>query len=119
MSLISEKRKLEGEMEWYINPITKHYFDFQGCASRKEYWMFFLFNVIASFLVGLVTGLMHLAPIGTLYSLAVLLPSIGIAVRRMHDIGKSGWWVLVPLYNIYLLAQPSSTPYGKLATTFS
>ncbi len=106
-------------MNWYLDPITKHYFDFQGTASRKEYWMFFLFNVIVSFLVDFVTSLMHMSAIGSLYSLAILLPAIGIAVRRMHDIGKSGWWVLVPLYNIWLLCQPSSTPYRTLATTFS
>ncbi|HEY4030989.1 MAG TPA: DUF805 domain-containing protein [Caulobacteraceae bacterium] len=106
-------------MNWYIDPITKHYADFQGVASRKEYWMFFLFNFIASILVGFVAGFIHLPAIGSLYSLAVLLPSIGIAVRRMHDIGKSGWWVLAPFYNIWLLCQPSSKPYGKLAATFA
>jgi uncharacterized membrane protein YhaH (DUF805 family) len=110
---------MEGEMEWYLNPITKHYFDFQGVASRKEYWMFFLFNVIIAFVIGFVAGLIRIPVISTLYSLAVLLPGIGIAVRRMHDIGKSGWWVLAPFYNIWLLCQPSKTPYGQLATTFS
>ena len=106
-------------MEWYLNPVTKHYFDFNGVATRKEYWMFVLFNFIVAFVIGIVAALIHVRAIGSLYSLVVLLPSLGIAVRRMHDIGKSGWWILVPLYNIWLLCQPSKTPYGQLATTFS
>jgi uncharacterized membrane protein YhaH (DUF805 family) len=110
---------MEGEMEWYLNPITKHYFDFNGVAGRKEYWMFFLFNLIVSFVIGFVCGLVHLQALSGLYSLAVLLPALGIAVRRMHDIGKSGWWILVPLYNIWLLCQPSRTPYGQLSATFA
>ena len=106
-------------MNWYLDPIIKHYFDFQGQASRKEYWMFFLFNFIVSFVIGFALGLLRMRSLSGLYDLAILLPSLGIAVRRMHDIGKSGWWVLVPFYNIWLLAQPSSTPYRALASTFS
>lgn len=43
-------------------------------------------------------------PIGNLYSLVTLIPSLAVAVRRMHDIGKSGWYILIPIYNIILLA---------------
>lgn len=106
-------------MNWYLDPIMKHYFDFQGVTARKAFWMFVLFNFIVSFIIGFVLGLVHLQAIASLYSLAVLLPAVGIGVRRMHDIGKSGWWVLFPFYNIWLACQPSSTPYGKLAATFS
>ncbi|HXQ47029.1 MAG TPA: DUF805 domain-containing protein, partial [Caulobacteraceae bacterium] len=67
-------------------------------------------------------GLVHLQAFASLYSLAVLLPSLGIAVRRLHDIGKSGWWLLVALvpllgaiYLIYLYCQPTTTPYGAAA----
>lgn len=106
----------------YLDPITKHYFDFEGVAGRRAFWMFVLFNFLISVALGLVLALVHLRPLAGLYSLAVLLPSLGLAVRRMHDIGKSGWWLLaavVPvigwIYVIYLYCQPSSTPYGAAA----
>ena len=109
-------------MNWYINPITNHYFDFQGTSGRQEFWMFVLFNLLISLAIGIVGNIIHLPLIGGLYSLAVLLPALGIEVRRMHDVGKSGWWILVALipilgwiYVIYLLAQPSATPYGSTA----
>lgn len=108
----------------YLDPIKNHYFDFEGVTGRRAFWMFVLFNFGISFVLQIVLGIIHLSPIAGLYTLAVLLPSLGIAVRRMHDIGKSGWWVLVSLvpvlgwiYVIYLYAQPSSTPYGGAAAT--
>ena len=106
----------------YLDPITKHYFDFQGVTARRPFWMFVLFNFGISVVLSIVLGIIHLRALSGLYSLAVLLPGLGIAVRRMHDIGKSGWWVLVSLvpilgwiYVIYLYAQPSSTPYAAAA----
>lgn len=106
----------------YLDPITKHYFDFQGVAGRREFWMFVLFNFLISVGLGIIFTIIHLRPLSSLYSLAVLLPSLGLAVRRLHDIGKSGWWVLVALvpvlgwiYVIYLYCQPSTTPYAASA----
>ena len=106
----------------YLDPITKHYFDFNGVAGRRAFWMFVLFNFIIAVVLDIVLGLVHLQAFASLYSLAVLLPSLGLAVRRLHDIGKSGWWLLVCLvpllgaiYLIYLYCQPSTTPYGASA----
>ena len=106
----------------YLDPITKHYFDFEGVAGRKAFWTFVLFNFLISLGLSIVLGLAHLQPLAGLYSLAVLLPSLGLAVRRLHDIGKSGLWILVALvpilgffYLIYLYCQPSSAPYVKAA----
>ncbi|MEB4783404.1 DUF805 domain-containing protein [Paenibacillus jamilae] len=109
-------------MQWYLNGL-KNYVGFQGRARRTEYWMFVLFSVIASFIVGLIDGLLGLTPILTLiYSLAVLLPSLGVLARRLHDTGKSGWWILialVPFGGIVLLvfacldSQPGDNKYGK------
>ncbi len=76
----------------------KKYATFQGRARRKEYWMFFLFNSLIYFAIGFL-GFSELA---LLYYLVVLIPSIAVAVRRMHDVGKSGWFVLIPLYNFIL-----------------
>ena len=94
-------------MEWYIAVLQK-YLVFEGRARRKEYWMFSLF----SFLVALVLGIVDTVVLGTggmiggLYALAVLLPGLGVTVRRLHDIGKSGWWIfisLVPFIGILIL----------------
>jgi uncharacterized membrane protein YhaH (DUF805 family) len=107
------------DFNYYLDPITNHYFDFEGVTARKPFWMFVLFNVLIGLALSIVLGIVHLGSLSGLYSLAVLLPSVGIAVRRMHDIGKSGWWLLASLipilgaiYVIYLYCQPSSTPYS-------
>ncbi len=108
------------DFNYYLDPITKHYFDFNGVTGRKPFWMFVLFNFLISLAITIVLGIIHLKQLNGLYSLAVLLPSLGIAVRRLHDIGKSGWWILVGLipvlgwiYLIYLYCQPTSTPYAS------
>jgi uncharacterized membrane protein YhaH (DUF805 family) len=71
--------------------LTK-YANFDGRASRSEFWWFLLFQV----LVILVLSMM-LSFVGTIASLILLLPGLGAAVRRLHDIGKSGWWILISL----------------------
>ncbi|MFY7943579.1 MAG: DUF805 domain-containing protein [Crocinitomicaceae bacterium] len=88
-------------MNYYLK-VLQNYANFNGRARRKEYWMFVLFNFIASFVLGFIGGLLDFTLLANLYSLAVLLPSIAVAVRRMHDVGKSGWFVLIPIYNFIL-----------------
>ena len=90
-------------MNWYLKAL-KQYADFGGRARRKEYWMFFLFNVIFSLLATLLDHTFGLrgedldsGTISIIYSLLVLIPGIAVAVRRLHDIGKSGWMLLVVL----------------------
>jgi uncharacterized membrane protein YhaH (DUF805 family) len=84
-------------MDWYLK-VVKNYVGFQGRARRKEYWMFFLFNVIIGFVIGFVDGLFNLSQVlSTLYSLAILLPSLAVGVRRLHDTGRSGLWLLIGL----------------------
>lgn len=87
-------------MNWYLE-VLKQYAVFSGRARRKEYWMYTLFNLIVSFILGLAAGILgavtesDLSIISLLYGLAVMLPSIGVSIRRLHDIGRSGWWLLL------------------------
>lgn len=90
-------------MDWYFGAFKK-YADFSGRARRTEYWMFALFNLIFAFVLALLDRLLGTASrnggvgiLGGLYSLAVLLPSLALSVRRLHDVGKSGWWLLIAL----------------------
>jgi uncharacterized membrane protein YhaH (DUF805 family) len=88
-------------MNYYFK-VLKNYATFSGRARRKEYWMFALFNIIFAFVFGFVCGLIGVPDLAQLYSLAILLPSIAVGVRRMHDVGKSGWFILIPIYNLIL-----------------
>ena len=88
-------------MEWFLK-VLRQYADFNGRARRKEYWMFILFNVIFSFVAMLLDNLLGIADpvigygaIYGLYTLALIIPGIAVAVRRLHDIGKSGWMLLI------------------------
>ncbi|WP_159017062.1 DUF805 domain-containing protein [Cognatiluteimonas profundi] len=87
-------------MDWYLK-VLKNYFNFEGRARRKEYWMFVLVNLIVSFGLSMVDGIVGLksasgiGTLGAIYSLAVLVPSIAVGARRLHDLDKSGWWQLI------------------------
>lgn len=83
-------------MEWYL-AVLKKYAVFTGRARRKEYWMFFLFNVLITLALEVIDGLLGTTFIGALYGLVVLIPSIAVTVRRLHDIGRTGWWALIGL----------------------
>ena len=93
-----------------INSITgslKKYVDFQSKSTRKEFWSFFLFFYAVSFIAGGIDGFLDTDFVGTIAVLALFLPYLAVAVRRMNDVGKSGWFILVPLYNFILLCTPS------------
>ncbi|WNC14320.1 DUF805 domain-containing protein [Brevibacillus brevis] len=84
-------------MEWYLK-VVKNYVGFTGRARRKEYWMFVLFHVIIYTVLAIVENLIGIPSVlSGLYSLAVLLPSLGVIVRRLHDTGRTGWWILISL----------------------
>lgn len=82
-------------IEWYKKVVLENYANFNGRARRSEYWYFFLANFIASLVLGIVDSVIGIQILSGLYSLAVLVPSIAVAVRRLHDINKSGWFLLV------------------------
>jgi uncharacterized membrane protein YhaH (DUF805 family) len=115
-------------MNWYIE-VLKKYAVFSGRARRKEYWFFALFNVIIIFVLtvidmsaGLYDVVADIGLLSGLYSLAVLLPSIAVTVRRLHDIDRTGWWLLIvfiPVIGVIVLlvfavleSTPGSNRYG-------
>ena len=90
-------------MSWYIK-VLKAYAVFSGRARRKEYWMFVLFNIIFAIVAIILDNILGTAMEGVgygliyaLYMLAVLIPSLAVAVRRLHDTGRSGWMILIAL----------------------
>lgn len=115
-------------MNWWLTAMKK-YVDFSGRARRKEYWMFVLFNIIFSIVAIILDNLLGTANedlgyglIYGLFGLAILLPTLAVTVRRLHDIGKSGWWILISLIPIiggiwlFILtvtdSQPGDNQYG-------
>jgi uncharacterized membrane protein YhaH (DUF805 family) len=89
-------------MQWYLEAI-RQYAAFGGRSRRKEYWYFVLFNFLISIGIGLVSGVagtvlnaewLSFAAV-LLYFLAVLVPAVAVSVRRLHDTGRSGWWILL------------------------
>ena len=82
-------------MNWYLE-VWKKYAVFSGRARRKEYWMFVLINIIVALLLaGAAAVAKPLAILYLLYSLAVTIPGLAVSVRRLHDTGHSGWWLLI------------------------
>ncbi len=93
-------------MNWYLEVLRK-YAVFEGRARRKEYWMFVLFNFLILVLLLFIEMTLEMAGyLRLLYGLAVFVPSIAVAVRRLHDIGRTGWWYLIgliPLVGVIVL----------------
>lgn len=93
-------------MKYYLK-VLKNYTNFNGRARRSEYWYFVLFNIIFSTVAGVLDNVLGIAfqnigygPIYILYSLAVMIPTFAVGVRRLHDVGKSGWMLLVGLFPV-------------------
>jgi uncharacterized membrane protein YhaH (DUF805 family) len=111
--------------------VLKKYAVFSGRARRQEYWMFFLFSVIASIVLAIIDAILGTSILQWLYVLATLIPSLAVGVRRLHDTNRSGWWVLislVPIVGTIILivfmaseGNPEETAHGpnpKLAPAF-
>ncbi|MCD8506690.1 DUF805 domain-containing protein [Candidatus Woesebacteria bacterium] len=105
----------------YLNVIKK-YVDFSGRASRREYWMFILVSFAVALILGFVEGLFGIYPesdesiLASIYQLFILLPTISVGVRRMHDADKSGWVLIIPLYNLIISLRkgnPKTNEYGS------
>lgn len=114
-------------MNWYVE-VLKKYAVFSGRARRKEYWIFFLVTMIIALVLGIIEGIGDSAPesgrsmLSTLYGLAIFLPSLSVGVRRLHDTGRTGWWMLIGLIPfigavvllIFMIqdSQPTDNQYG-------
>ncbi|WP_344124294.1 DUF805 domain-containing protein [Streptomyces blastmyceticus] len=87
-------------MHWYVD-VLKKYTMFSGRADRPEFWMFTLISFLISIVLAVVDAALGTSPLlGALYSLAVLLPSLAVGVRRLHDTDRTGWWLLIALIPI-------------------
>jgi uncharacterized membrane protein YhaH (DUF805 family) len=116
-------------MKWFLK-VLRQYADFSGRARRKEYWMYslinFIFVTVASILdnaTGMAIEGIGYGPIYIIFVLATLIPGIAVSVRRLHDVGKSGWMLfvaLIPIIGVIWLlvlavkdSQPGSNQYGE------
>lgn len=130
---------MEQFQRYFIDTLKNRYAAFKGRATRSEYWYFLLFSIIIALILTaldsmIINPLLGIQPLvetartgilGTLFSFGTLIPSVALAIRRLHDIGKSGWWILlgvIPIVNIigiFVLlyffikdSQPSENLYG-------
>ena len=115
-------------MSWYLQALKK-YAVFSGRSRRMEYWYFVLFNIIVSIVLGVIDGLLGTSGsyagaglLSGIYGLAVLIPTLAVTVRRLHDTDRTGWWILialVPLIGVIVLlvfaaldGTPGNNQYG-------
>ncbi len=103
-------------MKWFIK-VIKNYAVFSGRARRKEYWMFLLFNNIFYWFVASLSAFGSIfSSLALIYALGMIIPNFAVLVRRMHDVGKSGWYCLIPIYGFILLfrnGEKGSNKYGQ------
>jgi len=110
-------------MNWFIDVVKNKYAVFTGRARRKEYWMFVLFYFLIAIALGIVDKFIGFGGIlGGVFALAMLLPGLGVSIRRLHDTGRTGWWLLIaliPLIGTIILivlmcldSQPGQNEYG-------
>ena len=92
---------------WWKTVVLERFAQFSGRAGRAEYWWFVLANFIITLVLSALSRASWLFAVVSLgYSIAVLVPSIAVGIRRLHDTGRSGWWlliILVPLVGIIVL----------------
>ena len=117
-------------MNWYLEVLKKKYAQFSGRARRKEYWYFALFNVIISIALSVLDVVLGtyskgggIGLLDGIYTLAILIPAIAVTVRRLHDTGRSGWWLLIGfipligglilLFFMVLDSKPGANEYGE------
>ena len=122
-------------MNWYFD-VLKKYAVFSGRARRKEYWFFVLFNIIISIILAVIDGVTGtldpesgMGLLGLVYTLAILIPALAVSVRRLHDTGRSGWWLLlllIPLIGTIVIlifmvqdSKPEENQYGPNPKTTS
>ena len=111
-------------MKWYFKALY-HYFNFSGRARRKEFWVFFLSNVLIFWILSILDHYLYTAYFTTtsyVFSAFILIPSIAVSLRRLHDSGKTGWnilFIFIPflgwfwlLILLILLGEPKINKWG-------
>lgn len=108
-------------MSYFIEALKK-YAVFSGRARRKEYWMFSLFAAIIAVVLAVIGLAIKFPYLVILFYVAILLPGLGVSIRRLHDTGRSGWWLLIGIVpvvgGIMLLvftctdSKPGANQYG-------
>lgn len=116
-------------MNWYLD-VLKKYAVFNGRARRKEYWYFALFNILISIILAILDNMLGsfstaagMGLLGGIYALAIFIPGLAVSIRRLHDTGRSGWWLLIlliPLVGAIVLlifmlqdSTPGENAYGE------
>jgi len=100
-----------------ISVCFKKYATFSGRASRSEFWFFYLFYIIVYIFGSIVGAAVGSSMLVYLFIVPLWLPQLAAGIRRMHDVGRSGWFMLVPVYNIILActaSNPGTNKYGDL-----
>lgn len=82
-------------MNWYLDILKNKFALFEGRARREEFWMFVLINFIISVVVSVIARAIGLEFLSFVYSIALLVPSLAVGARRLHDTNRSGWWQLL------------------------
>jgi uncharacterized membrane protein YhaH (DUF805 family) len=91
-----------------ISVCLNKYAVFTGRATRSEYWYFVLFLIAVSILSNFISALMGSDLAGLIIQIFFWIPSLSVSIRRMHDVNKSGWFILVPIYSFILTVTPST-----------
>ena len=102
-------------MNYYLGCL-KNYINFSGRARRSEYWFFTVSHVLFLIIFLQLGTLIDFYYFGLIYNVAVFLPALSVGVRRMHDVGKSGWFMLVPIYNLVLVFTEGSKGDNQYGT---
>ena len=92
-----------------ISTCLSKYATFTGRASRSEYWFFFLFTLIIAVAAGIISALMGSELVGYALQVAFWITGLAVSIRRMHDVDKSGWFILIPIYSFILTVTPGTT----------
>ena len=112
--------QISSHFAWYLQ-VLKNYAVFDGRAGRREFWTFFFVNLVVSFALWLIEGVLGGSGVMYfLYSLAVIIPNLAVGIRRMHDTDRSGWWILLPIANIIFWAEegkPGANRFGPTPRT--
>lgn len=85
---------------YFINIIRRDYWKFNGKIAREPYWMFMLIFFVGSLCVALIAGFLGLYFLNAMYTLFLMIPVIGMTVRRLRDVGFSAWWILLGLFPV-------------------